>query len=109
MYARAGLIEGYIERDLAAAARHLEQGLTLDPANLDLIGSAVRIARRLGRLDQAIALAEYLVARDPINAHGHDDLALAYLFAGRLDEAIAELRTVLKLSPGSAAYHAADR
>ena len=105
VYVRAGLIEADIEGDLAAAARHLEQGLTLDPANLDLLDFAVRIARRLGRLDQSIALAEYLVERDPINANGYHSLFLAYLFSGRLDEALAELRTGLKLSPGSAVYH----
>ena len=31
--------------------------LALEPANLDLIGAAANLARRLGRLDQAIALA----------------------------------------------------
>ena len=68
---RPGLQRRAARGDLAAAARHLEQGLTLDPANLDLIDFAVRIARRLGRLDHSIALAEYLVARDPINAYGY--------------------------------------
>ena len=47
VYARAALIEGGIARDLAAAARQLEQGLSLDPSNLDLIGAAIKIARRL--------------------------------------------------------------
>jgi tetratricopeptide (TPR) repeat protein len=56
VYARLAMIDGITEGDLAGAARHLEQGLVLDPANLDVISSAVWIARRLGRLDQTIAL-----------------------------------------------------
>ena len=67
VYARAALIEGGIARDLAAAARHLEQGLSLDPSNLDLIGAAIKIARRLGRLQQTLDLSEYLISRDPVN------------------------------------------
>ena len=90
---------------MAGAAQHLEQGLALDPANLDVISAAVFIARRLGRPEQATELAEYLSARDPVNAQGHDRLAVAYLFAGRLDEALAEYRAVIRISPGSAAYH----
>jgi TolB-like protein/thioredoxin-like negative regulator of GroEL len=104
-YARVAMIEGEVERDLTAASRHLEQGLALDPANLDVISSAGWIARRLGRLEEAVELTEYLVARDPVNPQGHDRLAYAYIFLGRLDEALAEFRTVLKLSPGSTAIH----
>jgi TolB-like protein len=105
VYARAALVEGALEGDLAAAAQRLEQGFALDPANFDLIGSATVIARRLGRLEQAIALGEYLVARDPINERGHDQLALAYLHAGRLDEALAGFRTVLRLAPEFSSEH----
>ena len=105
VYARLAMIDGIIDGDLAAAARHLEQGLAWDPANLDLISSAGRIAGSLGRRDQAIALVEYLVARDPLNVMGHDGLAHAYRSAGRLDEALAEFRTVLKLSPGFGSKH----
>jgi TolB-like protein/tetratricopeptide (TPR) repeat protein len=100
VYARLAMIDGIIEGDLAAAARHVEQGLAWDPANLDLISSAGRIAGSLGRQDEAIALVEYLVGRDPLNVMGHDGLAHAYRSAGRLNEALAEFRTVLKLSPG---------
>jgi tetratricopeptide (TPR) repeat protein len=104
-YGRAAMIESSVERDLAAAARYLEQGLARDPANLEVLVSAVAVALRLGRLDQAIALAKYLIVRDPVNVLGHDSLAFAYLCAGRLDEAITAFRTVLMLSPGFGAEH----
>ena len=104
-YARAALIEGAIEGDLAAAARHLEQGFALDPANLDLIGVAIKIARRLGRPQQTLDFAEYVVGRDPVNVYGHEQVAISYNYAGRLDEALAAYRTGLKLNPGSAAQH----
>ena len=89
------------DRDLAAAAKHYERALALDPANTDIISGAAAMAESLGRLDQAIALAEYVVARDPVNPRGVDRLGFYYLIAGRLDEAIASLRTALALSPGS--------
>jgi len=104
-YARAALIEGAIEGNLAAAALHLEQGLALDPANLDLIGVAIKIARRLGRRQQTLDFAEYVVARDPINVYGHEQVAISYFYAGRLDEALAAYRTGLKFNPRSAAQH----
>ena len=87
--------------DLAAAARHYERALAIEPANTDIITGAANMAANLGRLDQAIALAEYAAARDPVNPRGVDRLGLYYLYAGHLDEAIASLRTALALSPGS--------
>jgi TolB-like protein/Tfp pilus assembly protein PilF len=89
----------FYDRDLAAAAGHLEHALALEPANPDILGVAAVLARRLGRLDQAIAIGEYLVTLDPANPDWHSGLAFAYRFAGRLDEAISESRTVLSLSP----------
>jgi TolB-like protein len=65
VYARAALTEALLQNDLPAAARDIERGLALDPANLDVITVAARIATRLGRLDQALNLAKYAVARDP--------------------------------------------
>jgi len=88
------------DRDFVAAARHYERALAMEPANTDIIGSAATMAASLGRLDQAIALAEYAVARDPVNPIAIARLGLYYLYAGRLDEAIASFRTTLTLSPG---------
>jgi len=104
-YARVAMMKANIDRDLVAAKGYVEQGLARDPANLDVLGAAAWIVRRLGRFDQAIELAEYLTARDPINPQSHQRLGNNYLFAGRLDETLNEFRTVLKLSPASAAQH----
>ena len=95
----ASIAQDY-DRDFVAAARHYERALSIEPANTDIISSAATMAASLGRLDQAIALAEYTADRDPVSPVHNGNLGLNYLFAGRLDEAIASLRTTLTLSPG---------
>jgi TolB-like protein/lipoprotein NlpI/tRNA A-37 threonylcarbamoyl transferase component Bud32 len=100
-YASLGLIASDYDGDLAAAARHFERALELEPTSPENITDATTLARSLGRLDEAIALNEYSVARDPVNSAGHFRLGVAYLWAGRLDEAIASFRTVLTLNPGA--------
>ena len=93
------------DNDLGAAARHLEHALALEPTNIDVIKTAAGLAASLGRLDTAVALDEYLVARDPVSALAHVNLAIVYLAAGRLDKALASNRMVLSLSPGFVANH----
>jgi cytochrome c-type biogenesis protein CcmH/NrfG len=44
-----------------------------------------------------------VVGRDPVNPIGHANLGFDYLYAGRLDAAIASYRSALSLSPGYAA------
>jgi tetratricopeptide (TPR) repeat protein len=59
----------------------------------------------LGRLDQAIALGEYQVARDPLDPTGHNNQGVRYLTAGRFDDAIASFQAVLRLSPDASWAH----
>jgi tetratricopeptide (TPR) repeat protein len=99
-HAHLGLIAEVYDRDLGAAAQHLERALELGPTDLDILSDAAVLAQSLGRLDQAIALQEYVVVRDPVNASGHRRMGYSYLLAGRLDDAIASFRTALTLSPG---------
>jgi TolB-like protein/cytochrome c-type biogenesis protein CcmH/NrfG len=106
-HAMLGLIAIVYDGDLAAAARHLEHALALEPANPDSINLAGFLVRRLGRLDQAIAIGEHVTTLDPINADAYDDLGFSYFYDGRYDEAIAMFRTVLRLTPGSILRHEA--
>ena len=99
-HARLSRIAMDYDGDPAAAARHLEHALVLEPTNTDIIRQASYLARSLGRLDTAIALGEYVTARDPVNALGHANLGRTYFFAGRADAALASSRTALSLSPG---------
>jgi len=99
-HARLGLIAEAYDGDLAASARYLKRALSLDPTSLDILGDAAVMAGNLGRLNEAIALQEYVLARDPVNARGHRRIGYSYLWAGRLDDAINSFRTALTLSPG---------
>jgi tetratricopeptide (TPR) repeat protein len=106
--ARASL--GYIamagDDDLAGAAQHFERALALDPADPYVLGPSATLLAVLGRLDEALALEEAVVRRDPVNV-------TALLQPGQLpapgrplDAAIASFRTVLSLAPGRGGAHA---
>ena len=96
---QGGIAQDY-DNDLAAAARHFERALELEPGNLEIISEAAVLARYLGRLGEAIVMLEYTLARDPLSATAHYRVGLNYLWAGRPDDAIVSLRGALSLSPG---------
>jgi len=106
-YGTQAIFDAIIGRDYPAAVQHLQRGLALDPANVDIIGIAAAVARRLGRLDLAISLGEYQVANDPVSVEGYDGLGLAYRYKGQLDESIAAYRKLLSLAPDAGWYRTA--
>ena len=102
---RLGLMAMFYDNDLAAAAQHFERALLLEPANSDIIANSANLTASLGRLDESIALAKFVVARDPVNPFAHSSLGVFYAFAGRWDESIASYSTALTLSPGRSGAH----
>jgi TolB-like protein len=104
-YAALGWVALVYEGDIQAAARHFTRALELDPQNLRTIRNAGTFAYSIGRLDYAIQLDEYSVARDPVNPSGYFNLAQHYLLAGRYEDAIEAAQTALKLSPGMPGAH----
>jgi len=99
-HARLGWIAMHNQGDLAAAARHYQRALELDPTNIDIIFSAASFAESLGRLEQVIALEQYALIRDPLDPVAHNNHGDSFLSVGRFNEAIAAFRTALTLSPG---------
>jgi len=106
--AHAGL--GWIamtgDNDLAGTARHFQRALALDPTDLDVLVSTATFLTNLGRLDEALALGEAVVRRDPVNVIALYNLGSHQRLAGRYDAAIASHRTVLSLSPSMGGAHA---
>jgi TolB-like protein len=100
---QAKAVLGYItmtyDGDLAAAARHLERALQLEPTDLPVINGAAGLLQNLGRIEPAIALRAYMAGRDPVVAISHANLGNSFFLAGLWDEAIASIYTVLRLSP----------
>jgi TolB-like protein/Tfp pilus assembly protein PilF len=99
-YVRLSRVAMQSDNDLAAAARHLERALALAPNDLDVISDAGSLLRALGRRDESIPLAEYVVSRDPVNPSALSRLGFAYIGAGRPDEALASFRKAESLFPG---------
>ena len=104
-YATLGTIVRTYDGDLAAAARHFERALALEPANTEIIAAAMGLARDLGRLEQAVPLSEYIVAHDPVNVGARAALGGAYIRAGRVDEGMASIQTALRLNPKRVQAH----
>ena len=98
-HASSGWIAMYGANDPAAAAPHFERALALDPSDLEVLGRAADLLPLLGRLDEALALQEAILRRDPVNVKALFSLGFYQRQAGRFDAAIASQRTALSLSP----------
>jgi TolB-like protein/Tfp pilus assembly protein PilF len=108
-YAPAHAALGYIamngDNDLGAA-EHFKHALALDPSDLSVLRNSAVLLANLGRLDEAQALEEAIVRRDPVNVTALYNLGLYQRYAVRLDASIASFRTVLSLAPGRGGAHA---
>lgn len=100
-----GIIALNHDNNLAAAARHFTRALEIEPTNLDTISLSLLLFRSLGRLEQTVAIGEYLTAHDPVDSYAHARLGAIYLRNGRFDEAMAEFTTSLRLAPGRNQAH----
>lgn len=94
-----GWIAILYEHNTAAAARHFERALIMEPTNLDIISGVAYLAEAIGHLETAVAFKEYAVARDPAGPVGYFELAIVYLKVDRPEDAEASARIALTLHP----------
>lgn len=100
-YATLAWIEIYYDRNFQSAAGHLQHAIVLDPCDARNLRWATILLSALGRISEAIAVGEEVVARDPVNPVGYYNLGLYYYIEGRLDEAQAMLEKHLAMGGGS--------
>ncbi len=87
------------ERRLDSAADHLRRALELDPTDEFVVTGVGGLLHDLGRVDESIALHEFLAARDPVSPVVHYNLGFRLLTGGYWDRAISAYQTALRLSP----------
>ena len=106
-----GLLETAVERhragQLTEALELYRRVLADDPGNIDALHLAGVALNRLGDHEEAVTLIEQAVKAGPPQAHMLFNLANAYRFAGRTDEAVLSYREALARDPGNEAAHAA--
>jgi tetratricopeptide (TPR) repeat protein len=88
-----------LDYDIQAGITILEEVLASNPSSSEAIALARGVLHSLGRLDEAVAITEYLVARDPASASIHRAMGKLYLDAGQFEKAEGAFRTALVLSP----------
>jgi len=91
--------------DFVSAAKHFKRALALDPNDLVVLKDVGTFLQSLGRLQEALALKEVLVRRDPVNLEALYNLGMVRLYSRQFDAAIASYRSVLSLSPGNGLAH----
>ena len=103
-HGKLGFIALY-ENDLAGAAKQYERALAIDPTDLSVVNDACVFVANLGRMDQALALQQAIVRRDPVNTTALFNLGAYQRFSGKYNDAIASFRTALSLDPSQAVVH----
>jgi TolB-like protein/Flp pilus assembly protein TadD len=97
-----GLVLMDFDFNFAGAEAELRRALELAPQNPSVIRNLATLMSRLGRLDEAVALAQRAIALEPLRGASHYNFAVYLTALGRYDEAEAALRKAIELQPQSA-------
>jgi adenylate cyclase len=90
-----------IDGDLATALHLVRRAIELDSTELRVLHPSAPFMLYAGRIDDAIAIGEHVVRRDPLSIIPINNLGQAYLHAGRFDDAEAQYESALVLLPGN--------
>ncbi len=91
--------------DWAGAEASIRRAMELAPASSQVLRSAGSLARKHGRLDEAIDLFRRSLEQDPLSSATSHNLGMALDLAGRFREAEEMYRRALELSPQRLVTH----
>lgn len=97
--ATIGWRELFHHRNYEESARRYRLAFAADSRNVDIIRGAVPVWLMLGRNQEAIRLAEYLVSHDPLCYLCHQMLLRAYVFAEQYDKAEEHIAVLMAAYP----------
>jgi TolB-like protein/DNA-binding winged helix-turn-helix (wHTH) protein/Tfp pilus assembly protein PilF len=84
------------------AAEHFEMARALDPDHHWVLNTLGNAALHSGRLGESLCLNRRILRRDPLNLGSRQSEVQHLIWAGRLEEAQAELDRILELAPSPA-------
>ena len=93
------------EGNLSLSAQYMQRALNTGVNDLNNLNMAEDIAKSLGRMDDAVAINEYIIARDPLQSIAYSQAGIAYQQAGLLEKSISANRTALEIEPGQNITH----
>jgi len=85
--------------DHKGAERSFRRGIELSPQDAELRNALGWTLFQEAKTAEAVEEYQRAIAADPRHAKAHDNLALALVELGRLDEAAAQFRTSLEIAP----------
>jgi TolB-like protein/DNA-binding winged helix-turn-helix (wHTH) protein/cytochrome c-type biogenesis protein CcmH/NrfG len=98
-HAQMGRIKRQVDFDWAGADASFQRAIALEPGDPDIVRFGAASAALLGRFDEALQLHRRAVDLDPLNAASWEQLAETEFFMGQLDQAAADAKKALELSP----------
>jgi adenylate cyclase len=95
-----GWIEMWYGRDWAAAERHLQRAIALDPDYLWAHQWHSAYLAAVGRLEEALEVKRRALPLDPLSVSFTTHIGTDLFWLGRYEEAIHQYRKALELDPG---------
>jgi TolB-like protein/Tfp pilus assembly protein PilF/class 3 adenylate cyclase/tRNA A-37 threonylcarbamoyl transferase component Bud32 len=98
-YEALGRIKQWHDWDWAGADAAYQRALVLAPGKSSVISNGGKLARILGRFNEAAALLRRAIQIDPLDAATYHSAGIAFYYAGLSEEATAAFRKALDLVP----------
>jgi TolB-like protein/Flp pilus assembly protein TadD len=103
--AQGGILRD-IDFNFVEAEAEYRCALELAPQDQNVMGALGNQMALLGRLEEAVTLAQAAIALNPLGSGSHHDLSIYLPALGRYDEAEAAARKVIELQPQAATNYA---